>query len=383
MKRPAMKSLRALAVLSACSLGFVLTIYAQGPNDTGSETVARPKKKGDAPKPAETDQPKIPSQYSKKDATPTNIPTFSTDATTVTVDVSVLDSKGHPIPKLGKQYFRVLEDNVPQQIISYSVGEAPMTICMVVEFSNKFQQVYGETWYQTIQAAYTFVGMLKPEDYLAIVAYDLKPEMLSDFTTDRAETADALQRLRFPGFSEADLYDALTDTIDRMQGIEGRKAILLLSSGIDTFSKQTFDKARRAIQEGGVPIYSVGLMQSLRDRAEAMGATGRLGAGELDFLQADSQLRTFSTETGGMAFFPHFTSELPQIYQTVSQSMRSQYVLSYNPSNTTRDGKFRKIKVELVDPDTNQPLKIVDEKQKPLKYTIMAKGGYKAPRAIE
>jgi len=213
------------------------------------------------------------------------------------------------------------------------------------------------------------------------VAYDLKPEMLSDFTTDRAETADALQRLRFPGFSEANLYDALTDTIDRMQGIEGRKAILLLSSGIDTFSKQTFDKARRAIQEGGVPIYSVGLMQSIRDRAEASGRLG--GIQELNFLQADSQLRTFSTETGGMAFFPHFVSELPGIYQAVSQSLRSQYVLAYNPSNTTRDGKFRKIKVELVDPATNQPLKITDEKQKPLKYTIMAKGGYKAPRAIE
>jgi hypothetical protein len=225
-----MKYLRALAVLSACSLGFVIASHAQGPNDSGSETVARPKKKGDAPKPADTDLPKIPSQYNKKDAQPSNITTFSTDATTVTVDVAVLDSKGHPIPKLGKQYFRVLEDNVPQQVISYSVGEAPLTICMVVEFSNKFQQVYGETWYQTIQAAYSFAQMLKPEDYLAIVAYDLKPEMLSDFTTDRAETADALQRLRYPGFSEANLYDALTDTIDRMQGIEGRKAILLLSS---------------------------------------------------------------------------------------------------------------------------------------------------------
>jgi hypothetical protein len=119
----------------------------------------------------------------------------------------------------------------------------------------------------------------------------------------------------------------------------------------------------------------------LRDRAEASGRLG--GMQELDFLQADNQLRTFSTETGGMAFFPHFVSELPGIYQAVSQAMRSQYVLAYNPSNTTRDGKFRKIKVELVDPATNQPLKITDEKQKPLKYSVIAKGGYKAPRAIE
>src|SRR6516225_3973578 len=129
-----MKCLRGVAVLSACSLGFVVFSRAQGPNNSGSETVARPKK-GSAPAPEEQ-QPKIPSKFSKKDTLPEGVPTFSTDAITVTVDVSVLDSKGHFIPKIPRDKFRVLEDNVPQQISSYSVsGEAPMTIAMVIEFS--------------------------------------------------------------------------------------------------------------------------------------------------------------------------------------------------------------------------------------------------------
>ena len=155
----------------------------------------------------------------------------------------------------------------------------------------------------------------------------------------------------------------------------------LISSGVDTFSKLTFDKTRRAIQEAGVPIYGLGLMQSLRDRAEAMGMLGPIS--QLDFLQADNQMRTFSTESGGMAFFPHFYGEFPGIFQTIAQALRSQNVLTYTPSNQERNGKFRKIKVELVNPETNQPLKVVDEKQKPVKYEVHAKPGYTAPRAVE
>jgi VWFA-related protein len=374
-----MKYLRVFAALSACSLGFVVFSRAQGPSNSGSETVARPKKSNTPP--PEQEQPKIPSKFSKKENIPEGVPTFSTDAITVTVDVSVLDNRGHFIPKIPRGNFRVLEDNVPQQVNSYSIGEAPMTIAVLVEFSNRYQQFYSETWFQTIQATYGFVQTLKPEDYVAIIAYDLRPEILSDFSTDRQQTYDALQRLRFAGFSESNLFDALVDTAQRMQDIEGRKAILLISSGVDTFSKLTFDKTRRAIQEAGVPIYAFGLMQSLRDRAEAMGALGPIR--ELDFLQADNQMRTFATESGGMAFFPHFYGEFNGIYQTIQQALRSQYVLTYTPTNQERNGKFRKIKVELVNPETNQPLKVVDEKQKPIKYEIHAKPGYTAPRAVE
>ncbi len=103
----------------------------------------------------------------------------------------------------------------------------------------------------------------------------------------------------------------------------------------------------------------------------------------MDFLQADNQMRTFATESGGMAFFPRFYGELPGIYQAVSQAMRNQYVLNLRPSNQERDGKYRKIKVEVVNPATNEPLRMVDEKGKPIKYKIVAKNGYTAPRPVE
>jgi hypothetical protein len=84
-----------------------------------------------------------------------------------------------------------------------------------------------------------------------------------------------------------------------------------------------------------------------------------------------------------MSFFPRFYGEFPNIFRAISDSLRNQYTMTYNPSNTARDGKFRKIKVELVNPATGEPLKVTDQKGKPIKYTIIAKQGYTAPREVE
>src|SRR5437764_15395904 len=170
----------------------------------------------------------------------------------------------------------------------------------------------------------------------------MRPEILSDFSTDKRAAYEAMQRLRIAGFSESNLFDALTDTADRMSEIEGRKAIVLISSGIDTFSKLTFDKTRKIIQTAGVPIYALGLMQALREYYDARGAMGPIA--RLDFLQADNQMRTFAKETGGMSFFPRFEGEFPNIFRSIAESLRSQYTLGYHPTNTARDGKFRRLK---------------------------------------
>jgi len=251
----------------------------------------------------------------------------------------------------------------------------------VIEFSNLFQKFYSEPWYQTLTAANEFLGSLKPQDYVAIVAYDLRPEILSDFSTDRRDTAEAMSRMRIAAYSETVLYDALTETSERMQDIEGRKAILLISSGIDTISKQTYGEARKKIQNAGVPIYSFGLMQAIRDYYYGQGAMSDNRM--TDFIMADNQLRTFSQESGGMAFFPRFYGQFREIFQIISQALRTQYTLTYVPTNTARDGKFRKIKVELIDPESNKPLVIKDQKGKNVKYQVITKQGYTAPRVVE
>jgi VWFA-related protein len=192
---------------------------------------------------------------------------------------------------------------------------------------------------------------------------------------------EGMQRLRIAAYSESNLYDALTDTAERMSEIEGRKAIVLIASGVDTFSKLTFDQTRKKIQQAGVPIYAIGIMQALREWLDARGYMG--GIQRLDFLQADNQMRTFARESGGQSYFPRFYGEFPSIFGAISNALRNQYTITYSPSNQARDGKYRNIKVELVNPATGEPLRITDQKNKPIKYAIMAKKGYTAPREVE
>lgn len=372
----------ALLVAFALAVPAALLQAQEGPKKDPGETVAKPRRPGQQQ--TEEELPKIPSRLgNKKDRPqlPEGLPSFQSDVAIVNVDVSVVDNKGNFIPGIPRGNFRILEDNVPQQISQFGTGEAPMTVALVVEFSNLFQRYWGETWYQTLTAAYGFLETLKPEDYVAVVAYDMRPEILADFSTDRRKAQEAMQRLRIPAFSESNLFDAISDTADRMSSIEGRKAIVLISSGVDTFSKLRFDQTRKILQTSGVPIYGIGLMQALREMIDAYGGMGSIQ--RLDFLQADNQMRTFAKETGGMSFFPRFYGEFPSIFQQIAYSLRNQYSIGYEPSNKARDGKFRKIKVELVDPATNQPLRVTDQKGKPIKYQIIAKAGYTAPREVE
>ncbi len=372
-----------------------------GPQTTNNDSVAKPKRKPQAPPPDDkdidttpaesappsttttTEAPRIPSEYKRPkpgETAPADSPTFRSNATTVSVDVAVLDDKNRFIPKIPAGNFRILEDGVPQQISQAGAGEAPMTICMVIEFSGRFQAFWSRGWYETLQASYGFLDTLKADDNVAVVAFDLRTTILSDFSPDKRRAEEAMRMLRIPGFSESNVFDALTDMATRMQNIEGRKAILYIGSGLDTFSKITYDQARRSLQESGVPVYTISVLQISRLLADAGGG---MGGDNITFLQADNEMRTFARETGGMSFFPRFVGEYPSVFRQIEQSLRSQYAFAYHPTNTARDGKFRRIKVELVNPENNAPLRLNNEKGKPIKYQVIAKAGYKAPREVD
>lgn len=306
---------------------------------------------------------------------------FTSDTNIVTVDVAVLDSRGNFIPGIPQHNFQILEDKVPQKIMSFGQNQAPMTVCLLIEFSNLFQRYWSETWYQTLSATYGFVDSLGPEDWVAVVAYDLKPEILTDFTQDKRKIHAGLARMRIAGYSESNLFDALAGMAERMKDIEGRKSIVVIASGLDTFSKLNYGQARKIIQEAGVTVHAIGLMQALRNYLDARGYLR--GAARMDFLQADNQLRTFTSETGGLSFFPRFYGEFPSIYKALNYVMRNQYAITYQSTNPKRDGKFRKIKARLVDPQTNKDLRITGAKGKRIKYKIIAKKGYYAPREVE
>ncbi|MGA7340341.1 MAG: VWA domain-containing protein, partial [Terracidiphilus sp.] len=106
------------------------------------------------------------------------------------------------------------------------------------------------------------------------------------------------------------------------------------------------------------------------------------GMRDMTYLQADNQMRTFANLTGGMHFAPKFTGELPDMVRTINENIRAKYQLVYRPTNPKQDGTYRKLRVVLVD-DEGQPLRMQDEKHKPLKYDIIARDGYRAKQEVE
>ena len=345
---------------------------AGGPGgDSGA--IAIPKKKE-----SETAPPPPPPEPKVKN--PPGLQNFSlrVDVPVVNVDVGVILEKTHQfVPNLQKDNFRVYEDGVVQDISSFQRIQAPITAVLLVEFAaNSYAFIYDMR-----NAAYTFAQQLKPDDYIAVVTYDMHTEILTDFTQDKRLIYQSLNSLTIPTWHETNLFDALYSTLDRLSRVEGRKYVVLISSGRDTFSKINLDKVLQKIKATpNVTIFSIGTGQTVRMMADAAGMMGPIR--NLDYLQADNQMTTFARMTGGQAFFPRFAGEMPDIFHQINDSIRNQYVLSYHPTNVKQDGTYRKLRVELID-NEGHALRMQDEKHKPLKYDIIARDGYRAKQEVE
>jgi VWFA-related protein len=331
--------------------------------------IATPKKKDDA-----AHEEKKPEKFKN----PAGMPDYSlhVDVPSVDVDVLVTTKDGIFVPNLKPENFRVLEDGVPQKVTSFNTTDAPITCVMLVEFANTNYYFINDM----LQGSYTFAQTLKPQDWIALISYDMKPQIWQDFTQDKAQLYANLGHLRIPGFSETNLFDALYDTLDRMQRVQGHKYILLIASGVDTFSKHTLDDAYKKVKATpDVTIYAVSTGGFLRTAAEPSMSQ----VSQLTYLQADNQMRTFATLTGGMYFQPRFAGQWPEVFRDIGSAIRTQYILTYHPTNTKMDGSYRKIKVQLINPATGDALKMINEKGKDVKYQIIARDGYNAKHSVE
>ena len=340
---------------------------AGGPqNDVGPYVI--PKKKEEPPPPAPEKPKKI-----------ENMPDYSITVSVplVSLDVLVTTKDGQTIPGLKKENFKVLEDGTPQQIATFNQTEAPLTAALLIEYAA----TNISYMYDALNASYTFASGLKKDDWVAVVSYDMNPKILVDFTQDKRAIMGALNMLRIPGFSERNLFDALFDTIDRCDRIPGKKYIILVSSGRDTFSRATLDQVIKKLKSTkDVTIYAISIGWQWREQMEARGRAGAIT--QVDWLQADNQLNTFAHLTGGRAYFPRFQGELPEIFHDVAADIRNQYSISYHPTNAKLDGTYRKLKVELQAPDGG-PLKVHDQKGKDVKYVVYAREGYTAKHTVE
>ena len=354
---------------------------AGGPSgDTG--VIAVPKKKDN---PDEAAPPPAPAEPKFK--TPADAPTttFHVNVPEVTLDVGVIVEKTHHfVPDLKPSNFRVYEDGVEQKVEGFKRTEAPITALILMEYAAR-----GYVFrVQALNTAWAFAQQLRPQDYVAMMTFDLNTHIVSDFTQDKRQIEQGINVLAngvyMPAaFRETDIFDALNEALDRLSRIEGQKYILLIASGVDTLSKLTFDQIQKRVKESrDITIFTVstdGLFE-----VETEGGMGSWGGSmrDMNFLQADNEMKTFAQMTGGIHYQPRFVGELPDDVKEINQNIRAKYELVYHPTNTKLDGTWRKIRVELVD-DEGQPLRMQDEKHKPLKYDVIARDGYRARQEVE
>ena len=314
-------------------------------------------------------QPQKPQPIEEEADRPAGETTIRVGVHQINVDVTVQDKKGNLIQALKRQNFKVFEDKVEQEITNFAPVEAPMTAVLVVEFSNYINKVVGyyngwEVIYEAWLASQTFVRGMREGDWIAVVAYDIRPEILVDFTQSPGDVYMALRRLNNPAYSESNLYDTVIDTLDRLEEVQGKVAIVLVTTGLDSFSKANLGKLLKRVKNTNVTIYPIGLAGNFLARGEQyLPATTRM-----DFLQAESTLKTVAKSTGGQAYFPRFTTAYHSIFQNISALVRSQYSLSYVSTNPKQDKKFRKLRIQ-VDVDVNG-----DGKKDKLK--VLHKDGY-------
>jgi VWFA-related protein len=218
------------------------------------------------------------------------------------------------------------------------------------------------------------IDVIGREDRIAVFKYDSKLVTLVDFNQGHEVLDLVFDQLPTPGFSEANFYDALLETLSRMGAVGGRKAIIVISSGLDTFSRASYEHVLQRARDSATPIYTIALGRMLQAEAALHGPSAPLA--RIDWNSAEKQLEMLARESGARAYAPGSGLEIIGIYDDIMESLRVRYVIAYVSSNPARSGPPRQIRVELVDPGTGGPLKIRDANGKPVSARVVVHESY-------
>lgn len=397
---PSFLSLALIIVFGAASN---LTLLAQSRRQPPTSNEKKNKRPDPSQQPAEQKEELPPDLIGK----PQDAEIVKVTTNVVNVDAVVYHKKsGQIITGLKQGNFAIFEDGVQKDITNFSTPEAPITVAMVVEYSKLSAAIgaagsggYEPGQYEVIRPMAMFLSQFvkPPEDFVTVIAFDIRPTPLTDFTNDPRRIQQVINLLlrNTPAFSESNLFDAINFTLAGGRGdavvledskqrtaeyaglasVQGRrKAMILISTGIDTFSKINYDKARKVAQNSGVPIYIIGTGNLyFKKYGDRMGPTDDLlgSPGRLTFLQAQNALNTFAKETGGKYYPVTFDGEIPNVLREINALLRNQYSLGYNPGDR-RDGKQHKIVVK-VDVDGDGQM---DDKE----YIVQSRLYYNAPK---
>ncbi len=248
------------------------------------------------------------------------------------VHVSVTDEKDHPIGNLKKENFKLFEDRSEQKITLFKHEDLPVSLGLVIDNSRSI-----EPRKQRLDAAaVSFVRKGNPDDEAFVVHFDDEARLNRDFTNSIPQLEETLASVK--PFGQTAIYDALILALDHMaQAKHPKKAILLITDGVDNSSKHTLDEAIEATKRSRVAVYTVGLLSK--------------SGGE----KAENDLIRMAEASGGRAFFPQTVEEARADMESVARDLREQYTLGYFPTNPSHNGEWRSVRVEILKPLTLPP----------------------------
>jgi Ca-activated chloride channel homolog len=292
----------------------------------------------------------------------------------VALKLRVQDPNGYFLPNVRRDNFAVYEDGVRQNNVTVEVEHAPVTVALLLELGGRYHELNKALTTDVAQIGRQLLDVIGQEDRIAIFKYDANLTSLADSTQGHERLAKVFGDLSVPPTSEANLYDALLETLNRMHGIGGRRAIILISTGVDTFSKASYEDVLRAAREAAIPIYTIGLGRMMQVEANIYGPSAPFV--HIDWNDAENRLETLARYSGGRAYAPQTEVEVPAIYDDIMENLRVRYVVTYVSSNPATSGPPRKVRVELIDPKTGQPLKFRDSNGKPVMPRVFIQESY-------
>lgn len=258
------------------------------------------------------------------------------DTNVVQIPVTVTDQLNRFVTGLEKENFRVFEDKAEQTVSYFSSEDAPISIGIVFDTSGSM----GQKLEKSRQAVAEFFKTANPEDEFFLVEFNDRPELVNGFTGMSEEIQNKLTFTQSKGRTA--LLDAVylaLNTMKKHKESNPRKALLIISDGGDNSSRYTESEIKNLVREADVQIYAIGIFEPLSSR-------GRTA----EELSGPGLLSEIAEQTGGRHFPVENLNDLPDIAAKIGIELRNQYVLGYTPTNSARDGKYRRVHVKLVQP---------------------------------
>lgn len=316
--------------------GFLLvTSIASFPNEEKDKTVVPP------PEPRVNIEPRVRPSKEPEDPAAKRETSIRVETQLVLINVTVTDPMNRFVTGLEKEHFKLTEEKVEQIITQFSSEDAPLSIGLVFDASGSM----GNKLSKSRQAAAQLFKTANPEDEFFLVQFNNRPELTVGFTTNTEEIQNRLTFTQAKGRTA--LLDGVYVAMNHMKKARNpRKAIIILSDGGDNSSRYTESEVKNLVREADVQVYAIGIFEPIAGRhrtAEEMGGPGLL--------------TELAESTGGRHFPVENLNELPDVAAKIGIELRNQYVLGYTPTNTTKDGKYRRVQVKLKQPRGLPPLK--------------------------